>query len=280
LGIAPSACHDDRVNDVGPGQSPDDWSSGARGYDEAFARYTGEYAEDAIEFLRIGPGQRVLDVAAGSGAFALRAALCGAEVVAVDFAPGMVELLRELADDQGLPMRVEQMDGQALEFADGEFDAACSMFGLMFFADLDRGLRELARVTRAGGRAAVGVWDLGSSRLADVVYAAFATAAPDFTPPEAAITWASIGDPEGLAGAMTNAGLADVEVHDVRHGWRFDDPVSFFRGMPEWAPPVRPIFAAAPAAAIAAAADAFAADVAPRAGGLTFTALIGIGTRA
>ncbi len=268
------------MSEIAPGQRPEDWSAGARGYDESFAIYTAEYAEDAIELLAIGPGDRVLDVAAGTGAFALRAALSGADVLAVDFSPGMVELLAELADDQGLPMRVEEMDGQALGLADGEFDVTCSMFGVIFFPDLDRGLSELARVTRSGGRVGLAVWDLTSFRITDLVGDAFAAVLPGFTRPNPP-AWAHLGEREGLSGALSAAGLTDVEVHAVGHAWRFDDPAAFFRRIPDWAPPARPLFEATDPSVIDAAAEAFATTIARRADedDLTARALIGIGTR-
>ena len=91
---------------------------------------------------------RLLDVAAGTGVVALEAARRGAEVLATDFAPGMVEVMRRRFAAEGLDARAEVMDGQALSLHDQSFDMGTSTFGLMFFSDPLAGLRELRRVLR------------------------------------------------------------------------------------------------------------------------------------
>jgi demethylmenaquinone methyltransferase / 2-methoxy-6-polyprenyl-1,4-benzoquinol methylase len=110
----------------------------------------------AVDLSGVGPGSRVLDVATGTGDLAL--ALCervrpGGAVVGLDFSAGMLEL----AQDKDRSGRVEWLQGNALEleFADGAFDAATVGFGARNFADLDRGLAEMARVVRPGGRVVV-----------------------------------------------------------------------------------------------------------------------------
>src|SRR5690606_11409635 len=98
----------------------------------------------------------VLDVAAGSGALSLPAARLGARVLAVDISPGMVERLAARARAEGLAnLETRVMDGHALELEDNTFDLAASQFGVMLFPDLPRGLSEMARVTRPGGRVLV-----------------------------------------------------------------------------------------------------------------------------
>ena len=133
-------------------QRPEGWSDGAAAYDEWFAPVSSRFAINALRLLGLGPGQRLLDVAAGTGALTLQAAEAGLDVLAVDFAPGMVRLLRQRLSDGGLDARVEQMDGQALGCDNASFDAACSMFGLIFFPDLDAGARELRRRRGRGRR--------------------------------------------------------------------------------------------------------------------------------
>jgi demethylmenaquinone methyltransferase/2-methoxy-6-polyprenyl-1,4-benzoquinol methylase len=98
------------------------------------------------------PGDRVLDAACGTGDLALAAANAGAsEVVGVDFSPRMLERARRKAP------AIEWVQGDILElpFADGSFDAATVGFGVRNVADLERGLLELRRVLRPGGRLAV-----------------------------------------------------------------------------------------------------------------------------
>jgi demethylmenaquinone methyltransferase/2-methoxy-6-polyprenyl-1,4-benzoquinol methylase len=100
------------------------------------------------------PGARALDVATGTGDLALelaRRVMPGGEVVGIDFAERMLELARAKAPE--IDFRVG--NALALDFADDEFDAATVGFGARNFADLERGLHEMARVVRPGGHVVV-----------------------------------------------------------------------------------------------------------------------------
>lgn len=264
-------------------QQPEAWSAGADGYEEAFAPYTGLYADEALDLLGVGAGTEVLDVAAGTGAVTLRAAGRGASVLATDFADGMVAHLTGRVADAGLDdqVRTAVMDGQALDVDDDAVDVAVSMFGVIFFPDIDAGLGELARVARPGGRVGVGTWDLDGFRLVELVQEALRRAFPGFEPPATEPTWARVGSPDGLAARLAAAGLGDVAVHRLDRAWPMDDAAEFFRRLPDWSPPVQPLFDLLPAEGVEAAAAAFAEVVAETVdahGTLTVTALVGIGT--
>ena len=105
----------------------------------------------AVDLARVGPGARALDVATGTGDLAIELASRGASVVGIDFSERMLELARRKAPG------IEFLRGNALDlpFGDGEFDAVTVGFGARNFSDLAAGLRELARVTRPGGRVVV-----------------------------------------------------------------------------------------------------------------------------
>jgi demethylmenaquinone methyltransferase/2-methoxy-6-polyprenyl-1,4-benzoquinol methylase len=109
------------------------------------------WRERAADLASVGPGHRALDVATGTGDLAIALRARGAEVTALDFSDGMLEVARAKAPD----IRFEQGDALALPYADGEFDAATVGFGARNFSDLGRGLREMTRVTRPGGRVVV-----------------------------------------------------------------------------------------------------------------------------
>ena len=112
------------------------------------------WRERAVDLARVGPGDRALDVATGTGDLAIELAKRvgpGGEVVGVDFAESMLQIAREKAP----AIRFERANALALPFADGEFAAATVGFGARNFADLRRGLAEMARVTRPGGRVVV-----------------------------------------------------------------------------------------------------------------------------
>ncbi len=124
---------------LSPDQLPEGWTRAAAEYDTWFAPVTSRFAGDAVRLLEVGRGDRMLDVAAGTGAFTLAATSAGATVLAIDFAQGMVDLLSTKLAAAGLPATAARMDGQALELEDATFDAAGSLFGLMFFPDMDAG---------------------------------------------------------------------------------------------------------------------------------------------
>jgi demethylmenaquinone methyltransferase/2-methoxy-6-polyprenyl-1,4-benzoquinol methylase len=110
----------------------------------------------AAEEARVGPGARVLDVATGTGDLALELAHRvgpGGEVVGADFSEAMLDRARAKADTPGV--RFEWADAMKLPYADDGFDAATVGFGARNFDDLARGLAEMARVVRPGGRVVV-----------------------------------------------------------------------------------------------------------------------------
>jgi demethylmenaquinone methyltransferase / 2-methoxy-6-polyprenyl-1,4-benzoquinol methylase len=116
------------------------------------------WRERAADFARIGPGARVLDVATGTGDLALelaRRVAPGGEVVGSDFSEAMLARARRKAQPAGAELRFEWGDALELPYADGSFDAATVGFGARNFSDLARGLVEMVRVVRPGGRVVV-----------------------------------------------------------------------------------------------------------------------------
>jgi len=105
----------------------------------------------AADLAQVGPGSAALDVATGTGDLAIELARRGAEVTGSDFAPAMLEIARRKAPG----LRFEEGDALDMAYPDGSFDAVTVGFGARNFADLDRGLAEMARVTRQGGRVVV-----------------------------------------------------------------------------------------------------------------------------
>jgi demethylmenaquinone methyltransferase / 2-methoxy-6-polyprenyl-1,4-benzoquinol methylase len=120
-----------------------------------------EWRRRATDLAELSPGGRALDVATGTGDLALELASrvgAGGEIVGVDFSERMLELARAKAGERdlaGARVRFETGNALALAYADGEFDASTVGFGARNFSDLDRGLSEMARVVRPGGRVVV-----------------------------------------------------------------------------------------------------------------------------
>jgi len=111
-----------------------------------------------IERLAPQPGQRLLDLACGTGAVAELAATTGSEVVGVDIAPALIEQAKERAAERGLDIDYRVGDAEALDFQDGSFDLVTSTCGVMFAPDHQAVAREVARVTKPGGRIALACW--------------------------------------------------------------------------------------------------------------------------
>ena len=111
-----------------------------------------------VEACEIGPGMRVLDVAAGTGNAALRAAAAGAEVVASDLTPRLLEAGRKQAEAEGLTLQWQEADAEHLPFEDEEFDVVMSSIGVMFAPHHRAAADELVRVCRPGGTIGLLSW--------------------------------------------------------------------------------------------------------------------------
>jgi len=111
-----------------------------------------------VEACGVGPGDRVLDVAAGSGNAAIPAARAGASVVASDLTPELFEAGRQEAARRGAQLEWRQADAENLPFADGEFDTVLSCLGVMFAPHHQSSADELIRVCRPGGTIGLLSW--------------------------------------------------------------------------------------------------------------------------
>jgi SAM-dependent methyltransferase len=114
--------------------------------------------EMVVQRLEPRPDQRWLDVACGTGAVAERAAAAGAAVTGIDLAPALIETAKERAAELGLEIDYRVGDCEHLEVPDASFDAVSSTCGIMFAPDHEATARELARVTRPGGRLGLANW--------------------------------------------------------------------------------------------------------------------------
>ena len=133
------------------------WSSGGDKYNE-ISRGIADSIEHGV--LRLDPraGERVLDLATGTGWTSRLIARRGATVIGVDIAADLVASARERAKAEGISIDYRVGDAENLPFDDGEFDAVISTCGVMFASRPEAAAKELARVTRKGGRIALTTW--------------------------------------------------------------------------------------------------------------------------
>jgi SAM-dependent methyltransferase len=142
-------------------------------------------SEELVEALDVVPGERVLDVACGSGNAAIAAARRSwGNVVGSDFVPALLERARERAAAERLEIEFVEGDAAELPFGEGEFDVVTSVFGAMFAPDQQQAADELLRVCRPGGRIGMANWvpDGPVSQLFGIV-AKHVPPPPGFTPP-------------------------------------------------------------------------------------------------
>jgi len=108
--------------------------------------------------LMLAPGERLLDVATGSGNVAIPAALAGADVTGLDLTPKLLEVARERAAEAGVEIEFVEGDAEDLPFDDRSFDRVTSCFGVMFAPRHDVAAAELVRVAKPGARIVITAW--------------------------------------------------------------------------------------------------------------------------
>ncbi len=194
------------------------WDKIAPGYDKTNTPTQMGIANEGLRRAGLRGGMRFLDVAAGSGALSIPAARLGAQVLATDQSPVMLELLKERANQDGLNIETRVMDGHELELDDNSFDMAGSQFGVMLFPDMPKGISEMVRVVKPGGRVLMNVYgDPHKIEFLDFLVGAAQSVRPDFDGPpmDPPPLEFQLADPERLRKEFSAAGLKDVKVETI-----------------------------------------------------------------
>jgi len=203
---------------------------------ELYQRYlvpaiTALWAADLVERAAPRSGERILDVACGTGVVARLAAkhVTTGRVVGLDINSGMLAIARSLPQADGPP--VEWYEGSALEmpFPDAAFDLVLCQLGLQFFPDRPAALREMERLLTRGGRLALSVYSAIEHTPAAN---ALAKALDEHLGPGASVVKRSehaLADAEELRGARVRAGLRDVTIDTVTQTIRFSSAREYVR---------------------------------------------------
>jgi SAM-dependent methyltransferase len=183
-----------------------DWGIGR--YEET-ASELAPVAEHVVSLARLQAGERAVDLACGTGNAALLAARAGATVSGVDAAARLVEVARERAAGDGLQIDLAVAKLEALPYDARSFDAALSVFGLIFASDVERAFAEMLRVLAPGGRALISVWVPAGAIDAMIGVLGRAVAAATGSTPKR-FAW---HDPQAVGELAARHG-AELEVHD------------------------------------------------------------------
>jgi SAM-dependent methyltransferase len=196
-------------------------SSAAEIYDEFFLpAIFAQWAPRLVEAVGLRPGERVVDVASGTGVLAreaLAAVSPDGEVVGVELNPGMLAVARRKAP----AVDWREAPAEALPLETGSFDAVLSQFGLMFFADRPAAIREMWRVLRPGGRLAIAVWDAldrtpGYAAATALLARLFGDGIADLLRAPY-----GLGDSEGFEALLRDAGVVRPKIRRVAGEARF-----------------------------------------------------------
>lgn len=195
-------------------EAAEKWREGADARDRMFAHATSMM----LMLAKVGKGDRVLDVAAGTGDQTLMAARRvgpGGAVLATDIAAAMLAVAAEAAERAGLGnVETRVLDAQSLDLPQESFDAAISRFGLMFVADLHAALTGVRHALKPGKRFAAMVWGTPERNPAFAIPLAIAqryAAQPPASPGQPGIF--ALGDGRRLAEGFAHAGFDDVQMH-------------------------------------------------------------------
>jgi SAM-dependent methyltransferase len=197
------------------------WASGD--YDAVATEVVGDLGPTLVSAIELSPGDRVLDIAAGSGNASLPAARTGATVVASDLTPELLEQGRRRAVAEGVELTWETADAEALPYADGSFDVVLSCLGAMFAPHHQAAADELVRVCRPGGTIGLIAWT-----PAGFIGQMFATMKPYAPPPPPGASppplWGSEDHVRTLLGDRVEQVTAEVRALPVTG---FDTPEAF-----------------------------------------------------
>jgi ubiquinone/menaquinone biosynthesis C-methylase UbiE len=205
---------------------PEAWDAIAEGYDRYVAPQEVDLANEALRLVGLQPGERFLDVAAGTGGLSLPGARLGAQVLATDWSPVMIERFKACVREERLNNAEGRvMDCHALKLPDDSFDITGSQFGVMLVPDQARALREMVRVTKPGGRMLVIAYGSpGELEFIQFFSGALKAVAPEFPglPDDPPPLEFQVSDPDILRQRLADAGLKSVRVERTAERPTFD----------------------------------------------------------
>jgi ubiquinone/menaquinone biosynthesis C-methylase UbiE len=208
------------------------YGTAAADYDDASREYWRFLSERTVDRVRLRPGQRVLDVACGTGWSAVAAAHVvgtAGSVVAVDYAEPMLDITRQKVSELGLRnVEVMQADATQLNFDEASFDAVVCVLGIFFLEDMAAAAAGFWRLLRPDGVLAITV--LGEHFFAPLLDEAWRPSMllerPDL---QILLPWERTRDPETLRAVLVDAGIPDPTVEQEHQPLALSEPEDWWR---------------------------------------------------
>jgi ubiquinone/menaquinone biosynthesis C-methylase UbiE len=231
------------------------WDAAAAGWEKwwpLFERAAQSVSNRLVELARIKPGDRVLDIATGTGEPAITAARAvgpNGHVVGIDHSPGMLEVARRRAATSKLAnVEYREGDGASLKEPPASFDAVVCRWGLMFVPDLAAAARGIHDLLKPGAWLATAVWDSGEKvpmiTLGGPQVRALLGIAP---PPPGTPNPMSLADTSILERALVKAGFRDFKVEPMNVAFEFESPEKFLESRKDISYDFRTAMASQPA---------------------------------
>jgi SAM-dependent methyltransferase len=231
------------------------WNAAAAGWEKwwpLFERCAQSVSNRLVELAKIKPGDRVLDIATGTGEPAITAARKvgpNGRVIGVDHSSGMLDVARRRAASLGLT-NVEYREGDAASLKEpaASFDAVVCRWGLMFVPDLAAAARGIASMLKPGGSLATAVWDTGDKVPMITIAGPQVRAMLGIAlPPPGTPNPMSLADTSILERALTGAGFRDFKVEPMNVVFEFDSPAKFLESRKDISYDFRSAMASQPA---------------------------------
>lgn len=204
------------------------WEKASGAYVRLIAPITRQSVPATLDAAKVAKGMRVLDVCTGPGLLAHAAVARGAEAVGLDFSGNLIEIARRAVPQA----EFRQGDAQELPFDDESFDAVVCGYGIIHLPDPEKGLREIHRVLKPGGTAAVSTWAAAkpSNGFGMIFGALNAHGNLDVPIPEGP-SFLQFSEPEDMTAALQATGFRDTAVRMVDQTFETDEPLGFIQAL-------------------------------------------------
>jgi len=222
-----------------PFSSNEPWNLVAGGYAETTMVVFKQYAEAVIAASNVKAGAVVLDVACGPGTLSLEISQTASKVHGIDFSANMLAIFQDKIKQAGHQhIELHCGDAQTLPYPDEMFDAAYSMFGLMFFPERNKGFSEIHRTLKPSGSIAVTSWaPVEQSPAMQLMFGALRAIKPELPEPQKSIT--SLENPEVFNHELQDAGFKNIEIRSITKPFPVASIPEFWESMVKGSAPIQ-----------------------------------------